>query len=360
MLHVSQPDLSGNEEAYALEAIRSTWISSSGAFVDRFEREFSEFCQTKTAVSVCNGTAALHLALAALDVGPEDEVVVPALTFVATANAVLYVGAKPVFVDVDPKTWCLDPAKFEAAITSRTRAVIPVHLYGHPADMDPIVQIATENSIVVIEDAAQAHGARYKGRPVGSLGDLGTFSFYGNKIISCGEGGAVVDPSGTADPMLRLLRGQGMDPKRRYYHSVVGYNYRLTNVACAILCAQLERAEAMLGDRAMICGQYRRGLPSHCLVQGVQPWAQPASWIMCVVFESVDQRHRVQIALADAKIETRPFFIPMHRLPHYLDLLGPQSLPVSERLAERGLCLPTYPGLSADEVDRVLETIRSV
>ncbi len=199
---VAVPDLSGNEEKYAVEAIRSSWISSTGPFVHRFEKEFAELCGTRAAISVCNGTVALHLALLALDVRPGDEVLVPSLTYVATANAVRYVGAEPVFVDVDPGTWCMDPGQLEASITRRTKGIIPVHLYGHPADMDAINHVAAVHGLWVVEDAAEAHLASYKGRKTGSLAPIATFSFYGNKTFTCGEGGAIT----LNDPLDLVVR----------------------------------------------------------------------------------------------------------------------------------------------------------
>jgi perosamine synthetase len=244
---LSVPDLSGNEEAYASEAIRSSWISSSGAFVQRFEREFASFCESGTALSVTNGTDALHLALIALGVGPGDEVLLPSLTYVATANAVRYVGAEPVFVDVEPGTWCLDPLDIERRITERSRAIIAVHLYGHPADMDEINAVAGRHGLSVIEDAAEAHGATYKGRICGSLGDCATFSFYGNKILTCGEGGALTTSNPELVQRARLFRGQGMDPERRYFFPVIGHNFRLTNVACAILQPRARGPAGLLG-----------------------------------------------------------------------------------------------------------------
>ena len=201
---VAHPDLSGKELEYVAEVVKSTWISSSGTFLDKFERMFAEICGAQSALSVSNGTAALHLALLVLDVRPGDEVIVPSLTYVATANVVRYMGATPVFVDVCPQTWCLDPQRIEEAITRRTRGIIPVHLYGHPADMDPINHIAAVHGLWVVEDAAEAPFARYRDRPTGSLGTIGTFSFYGNKIISSGEGGALT----LSDPRLAFARGR--------------------------------------------------------------------------------------------------------------------------------------------------------
>ena len=235
---VASADVSGNEEAYASDAIRSSWISSSGKYVTRFEEEFAAACDVEYALSCSNGTVALHLALLALGLRPGDEVIVPSLTYIATANAVRYCGAEPVFVDVDPQTWCLDPEAIESKITSRTRGIIAVHLMGHPADMDAINTHAGVHGLWVVEDCAEAHFAEYKGSPVGSLGSVGTFSFFGNKIFTCGEGGAVTLHDRQLQKRMSMLRGQGMDPQRRYYFPITGYNFRLTNVACAIaLCA---------------------------------------------------------------------------------------------------------------------------
>ena len=247
---VAAPDLTGNEESYVVEAIRSSWISSTGPFVQRFEKEFAALCGHAPAIGVANGTMALHLALLTLDLRPGDEVLVPSLTYIATANAVRYCGAEPVFVDVDPQTWCIDPKQLEARITRRTEGIIPVHLYGHPADMDAINHVAATHGLWVVEDAAEAHFARYKGRPTGSLARIGVFSFYGNKVLTSGEGGAITLDDPALEQRARLLKGQGVDPERRYFFPITGYNYRLTNLACAILCAQLERARGAGGAAA--------------------------------------------------------------------------------------------------------------
>lgn len=362
---VAAPDLSGNEERYAVEAIRSSWISSSGAFLDRFEREFAALSDAGTALGVSNGTVALHLALMALDVRPGDEVLVPSLTYIATANACRYVGAEPVFVDVDPATWCIDPGKLEAAVTRRTRGIIAVHLYGHPADMDAINRLAAVHGLWVIEDAAEAHFATYKGRVVGSLARCATFSFYGNKILTCGEGGAVT----VSDPQLalrmRTLRGQGVDPSRRYYFPVTGYNFRMTNLAAAILCAQLERREQIVAKRRQIYAWYRQrlaGLPGVGF-QPIAPWAQITPWLMCLQItpEFGRTRQEVMAHLESQDIETRPFFIPLHTLPPFRveSRARHEHLPVTDRLAESGINLPTYPGMTEGDVDRVCAALAS-
>jgi perosamine synthetase len=361
----SAPDLTGNEERYVVDAIRSSWISSTGVYVDRFEREFAEACGTRSAISVANGTVALHLALLALGVSPGDEVLVPALTYVATANAVRYVGGEPVFVDVDPTTWCLDPAKLEDAISPRTRGIIAVHLYGHPADMDPINHVAGIHGLWVVEDAAEAHFANYKGRPVGGLADIGTFSFYGNKVITSGEGGAVTVSDPRLELRARTLRGQGMDPSRRYYFPVTGYNFRLTNVACAILCAQIERRAAIIGRRRDIFARYRLGLEGVPGI-GFQPiaeWADPAPWLFCITVDpSTYGRTRDELVelLDAAGIETRPFFIPLNKLPPFREgaIRRRDAVPIAEALGDSGLNLPTFGGLTTDSQARVIETVR--
>ena len=295
------------------------------------------------------------------------KLLVPSLTYVATANAVRYVGAEPVFIDVDPQTWCIDPAQLEAKINPRTKALIAVHLYGHPAEMDTINAIAATHGLSVIEDAAEAHGAKYKGRKAGSLGHVATFSFYGNKILTSGEGGALTLNDPALYERLKMLRGQGMDPNRRYYFPVVGYNYRLTNVACALLCAQLERYDEIAEKRRRIVSEYERQLAAIPGI-GLQPVADnvlPAPWLFCVTIDEGvfgKSRDRVMQALALKEIETRPFFVPLHTLPPYRNdaLKRGTDLPHTERLAAMGLNLPTFPGLSDEDITNVCMAITAV
>lgn len=365
-LFVSSPDLSGNEARYVADAIASSWISSTGAYVDRFEREFAAACGTLAAVSTGNGTAALHLAMLAHNVGPGDEVIVPSLTYIATANAVRYQGAEPVFADVDRETWCLDPASIESAISPRTRGIVVVHLYGHPTDMDAINELAERHGLWVVEDAAEAFGATYKDRPVGSLASLATFSFYGNKILTSGEGGAITVNDPEIESRVRLFRGQGMDPERRYFFPEVGYNYRLTNVACAILCAQLERADEMLARRRRLFARYTEGLSSVAGIglQPVAPWATTAPWLFCItVAESAYGRSRDELmtCLDEMGIETRPFFIPIHHLPPYAESsVANGVLPVTDQLGTTGTSLPTSSSMTVSDVDRVVAAIEAL
>ena len=362
---VARPDLSGNEEKYVVDAIRSTWISSTGPYIQRFENEFAELCGTKTAICVSNGTVALHLALMAWDVGPGDEVLIPSLTYIATANAVRYVRAEPVFVDVDPETWCIDPKSLEDNITRRTKGIIAVHLYGHPADMDVINHIAAVHGLWVIEDAAEAHLAQYKGRPVGSLASIATFSFYGNKIFTSGEGGAITLNDPQMEVRIRTLRGQGMDPQRRYYFPITGYNFRLTNVACAMLCGQFERRGQILERREQIYQQYLEkltGIPGISF-QPVADWAKPAHWLFCITVNEAEygcSRDELMRLLDKEGIETRPFFIPLHNLPPFREesRLRREHLPVTDLLGATGINLPTFTGLTEQDIETISNAIR--
>jgi perosamine synthetase len=361
-LPVAIPDLSGNEEAYVTDAIRSTWISSQGAYLDRFEREYAKICETKHAIAVSNGTVALHLALVSLGVGPGDEVIVPSLTYVASVNAVTYVGATPVFVDVYEDSWCLDTEAVANAVTERTAAVMSVHLYGQPAEMDTLRALCRDRGIHLVEDAAEAPLATYRGRPTGGLGDIGTFSFYGNKLLTSGEGGAITLNDDELAHRARRFRGQGMDPNRRYWFPVVGYNYRLTNVAAAILCAQLERREHFLRARRAIYERYTErlsGVPGISLQEKIAG-TERSPWLYCILIEEEFQTDRDALmqGLGEAGIETRPFFPPVHLLPPY-ETTGASRphLPITDSLAARGMNLPTYVGMSLDSVDLVCDEI---
>lgn len=357
---VAAPMLVGNEKAYVMDCLDSTWISSSGKYVEQFESSFAGFCGARHAISCCNGTVALHLALVALGLGPGDEVIVPTLTFVATANAVKYCGARPIFVDVDPGTWTIDPSLIEEKITARTRGIIVVHLYGHPGNLDPILSLARRHGLFVVEDAAEAHGAEYKGSKVGALGDVGTFSFYGNKAITTGEGGMLTTNNDALAAKLRLLRGQGMDPQRRYWHPIIGYNYRMTNVAAAVGLGQLEKADWHLERRAIVATQYRELLAQ---VPGVrwqsdQDWAKRIYWMFSIMLEGTSvSRDEVMTQLQESGVETRPVFYPMHLLPPYRDDANTTGYPVAERIARLGISLPTWAGLTDEDVQYVVDCL---
>lgn len=355
---VARPDLSGNERPYVLAALEEGWIGSTGRFLERFEADFARYCGVRHALACSNGTVALHLLLLALGLGPGDEVVVPSFTYVASANAVTYTGATPVFVDSDPETWNLDPSAVAAALTPRTRAILAVHLYGHPAAMDPLRDLASTRGIALLEDAAEAHGAEVMGRRTGSLGDAATFSFFGNKILTTGEGGMVTTNDAALAARMRQLKNQGMDPARRYWFPVVGYNYRMTNVAAAIGCAQLERMDGFLAERRRIAADYDARLAPHVERLGLTlapraPWATRVPWLYSLLVPST-RRDALLAHLDGEGIESRPFFHPMHTLPMYR-ASGP--LPVAERLGASGINLPTFQGLAEDQIDRICESL---
>ena len=355
MIPVYQPWITEKERQYVDEAMASTWISSKGAFLDRFERGFSGYLGADHGIAAANGTVALHLAFAALGIGPGDEVIVPSLTYVASVNAISYTGATPVFVDSDAERWNLDPELLERAITPRTRAIEVVHLYGYPADMDPILDIAQRHGLAVVEDAAEAHGAEYRGRKVGSIGTVGVFSFFGNKIVTTGEGGMVVTNDEALAERARHLRGQGVSSTRTYWHDVIGFNYRMTNVAAAIGCAQLERIDETLDAKRRVASSYQRLLADidGVTVQVDPSWSRPVYWMNCILVEP-QRRDPLMAFLADDGIETRPFFFPAHTLPMYTT---EQPFPEAERISSSGINLPSYPTLKDDEVERICRVI---
>ncbi len=360
-LPVTQPSLGGNELKYVSDCIATSWISSQGSYVSQFEQAFANFHGVREALTVSNGTTALHLALVALGIGPGDEVIVPDLTFAASANVVIHCGATPVLADVTRGTWTLDPAEFARKITPRTRAVMPVHLYGHPCDMDPIMEIARQHGLRVVEDCAEALGAKYKGRLVGTIGDAGCFSFFANKVITTGEGGMVF----TSDPALhrrmQILRDHGMEKGRRYWHVEAGFNYRMTNIQAAIGLAQMERIDFFLGRHREISRHYTerlRGLPGITLPPA-EPWADAICWLYSIVLDEAQaglNRDRLVRELAQHGVETRNLFFPLHLQPPY-----PQApdaeYPVSTWLSARGLSLPTSKDLESAQIDRVCDAI---
>jgi perosamine synthetase len=359
-LPVSEPLLGGNEKKYVNECLDEGWVSSTGRFIARFEQDFARYCGVQHALSCCNGTVALHLALLALGIGPGDEVIVPTVTFVATANAVHYVGATPVFADSERETWNLDPADVERKITPRTRAIIAVHLYGLPCEMDAISALARQHGLHVVEDAAESHGGEYRGRRTGSLGAVSTFSFYGNKNLTTGEGGMCLTDDDELAAKIRLLKGQGMDPQRRYWFLVVGYNYRMTNLEAALGVAQLERADWLLERRREVFGWYRELLGAHDALelQPELPHTRHACWMFTVLIRGDHERDAVAAALHAERIETRPVFPCMHLLPPYRHLTPAGSLPVGEEISRRGLNLPTSPTLTRADVERVSDALK--
>lgn len=354
---VMEPVLAGNELAYVTDCIKSGWISSQGSYVQKFEKMFSVLMSGRESVAVCNGTVALHLALLSLGVGPGDEVIVPDLTFAATINSVLHAGATPVIVDVEPGTWAISPEGIEAAITSKTKAVLVVHLYGHPADMDKVMAVARRHGLFVVEDCAEAIGARYRGVPVGTIGDAGCFSFFGNKTVTTGEGGMVVLKQPAHAERARLLRDHGMSRDRKYWHTAVGYNYRMTNMQAAIGVAQLEVLPDILDRKLRLAGAYNR-LLSGCGGTTLPPkmaWADPACWLYTITIdeEVYGPRDEVVGKLLLNGIETRPVFYPLHEMPPYAGYAGVREFPVSVGISRAGLSLPSSVSVSEKEAEEI-------
>jgi perosamine synthetase len=335
-------------------------VSSIGKYIDEFEASFARYCGTEYAVAVSNGTTGLHLALAALGLEPGDEVIIPDLTFVATANAVAYTGATPVLADIDAETLCIDPASVKSLMTARTKAIIPVHLYGHPADMNALLEIGDAHGVPVIEDAAEAHGAEYKGRKVGGLGKCGVFSFYGNKVITTGEGGMLTTNDQEFQARARRLRDHAMSPQRRYFHEERGFNYRITNLQAALGVAQLERIDDFLDRRAEIMNWYNTeiGVSNRVRLNRVENWAKSAFWMVCLEVDGFDETSRDEFmqALKARGIDTRPYFCTMSSMPMYRQ--PPQ--PVSARKSLTGLNLPSYYELTKAEVQRIGSDVNAI
>lgn len=359
---VTEPHLDDRDREHVLDAFDSGWISSQGPYLERFERDFARCAGTSHALAVCNGTMALHLALLALDLKPGDEVIVPTFTYVASANAVHYCGATPVFVDCEPDTWNLDPVAAEAAITPRTVGILPVHLYGMPCDMDAIRQLASRRGLWVVEDAAEAHGATVNGQRVGSLGLIASFSLFGNKIVTTGEGGVVTTDDAALARRMTLLRGQGMDPSRRYWFPMVGYNYRMTNIAAALGVSQLIKINTLIAAHQRIHGWYRAALGDleSLAWQGERPHTVSVRWLTSVRMRSAEHRPAIRDELmrrlrADG-IDTRPFFYPMHQLPPYA--CG-APFPAADAVSTSGINLPSSPRLTEGDVSFIASRVRS-
>ncbi len=355
---VAEPVLAGNEKKYVNQCLESGWISGSGTYVEAFEKNFADFCGVRHAVSIVNGTAALHVALLALGIRPGDEVIVPDLTFIASANAVAYCGAQPVFADVDAQTWTLDPRDTAAKISARTKAIMPVHLYGHPADMTPLQELAKDHNLRVIEDAAEAHGAEYKGQRVGGIGCIAAFSFFGNKVVTTGEGGMITTNDDELAKKARLLKGQGMNPERRYHFPIVGYNYRMTNIQAAIGVAQMERIDWFIERRREVAAWYDvalKNLPVTTMVEA--SWAKSVYWLYSIcVSEEIDRDLLIE-QLLEKGIETRPFFYPTHLQPPYLRDAETQTFPVTTKLAAQGLSLPSSARITEEEVAYIADAL---
>jgi perosamine synthetase len=354
---VYQPSLGQKEKENVLECLDSTWISSKGKFIMQFENSFSEFVGVKHSAAVCNGTVAIHVALLALGIGDGDEVIVPSFTYIASVNAINYTGAKAVFVDSDLQTWQLDPTKIEEKITKKTKAIMAVHLYGQPCEMDSIISIAKNHNLFVVEDCAEAFGSLYKGKHVGIFGDISTFSFFGNKTITTGEGGMVVTNDSSLYEKAVHLKGQGLAKNREYYHDIVGYNYRMTNICAAIGCAQLERASELIERKILIANWYEDKLKSPPIVFHSQVGnVKHSFWMISILLKDSNEREKIRFHLKQNSIETRPTFHPVHLMPMYFE--EGLSLPTAEGLGNRGINLPSYPDLLESDVDFICNQIK--
>ena len=350
---VYQPSLNGNEKKYVNECLDSTWISGKGKFIDKFEKDFAKYIGSNHAAGVCNGTVALHLALEALGIGEGDEVIVPTLTYVASVNAITYTGAKPVFVDSLESTWQIDPEDVKEKITSKTKAIICVHLYGHPCEMKSLVEICEKHGLFLVEDCAEAIGSQYDGKHVGVFGDVATFSFYGNKTITTGEGGMVTTNDETLYERIIHLKGQGLAKYREYWHDTIGYNYRMTNICAAIGLAQLERINSIIEKKIEIAKWYREEFKESNFEFHIETKNVVHSYWMCTILLPMDvDRRELKEYLLNNGIETRPMFYPVHTMPIYAQKYEKHK--AAEALARRGINLPSYPGLKKTDIQEIV------
>ena len=353
LIPVLEPCLQGKELEYLTDCINTTWISSKGKYLTLFEEQFSALCDGYHALAVSNGTSALHLACMALGIGPGDEVIVPNLTFAASANAVLYCGAKPVLCEVREDTLCLDVDSAKALITSKTKAILLVHLYGQLCDVNKLNDLAKANKLYLIEDCAEALGSRMDGKHVGTFGDAATFSFFGNKTISTGEGGMVVFKEVGMYENARVLRDHGMNPKKRYWHDLVGYNYRMTNLQAAVGVAQMERLGEIVNSKVFVASIYIDALsfyPELFTLPKNIAGAENSHWLFIVRIKVEVDMEIVMSELLMQGIETRPVFYPLHEMPPYSDCASSQDFSVSTELSRSGICLPSSAGLEEEKI----------
>ncbi|MBU6390488.1 DegT/DnrJ/EryC1/StrS family aminotransferase [Patescibacteria group bacterium] len=364
-IFVNEPLISKEAERNTADALASRWLSGSGPFVEKFEKTFAEYLGIRQAVAVANGTCALHLALLSLDVGAGDEVIVPAFAMGACFMAVLQTGAKPVFVDCELETYNIDPKKIAEKISPRTKAVMAVHTYGHAADMDDILQIAAERKIKVLEDAAESHGGRYKGRLTGTMGDVGAFSFYANKIITTGEGGMIVTNDEKIAAEARKLRDLYHSSDKRFIHEKLGYNYRLSNLQAALGLGELSRIDEYIAKKLAMAAAYDNGLSgvSGLILPKTKPDVKNVYWMYGIV---VDQkkfgksRDELRSALAEQGIETRDFFYPPEEQPVLKNVIGNEKFPNASFLGQNGLYLPSGLAITKDQIERVIKALRAI
>ena len=355
---VYKPHLTNKEREYVIDCIDSTWISSKGKYIAEFENKFAHYLGIDHALSVSNGTVAIHLALQALGVGPGDEVLVPTLTYIASANAVTYTGAKVVFVDSEPDYWQIDVEDARRKVTSRTKAIMPVHLYGHACDMSAVMALAREHNLLVVEDCAEAIGTKHDDQLVGTFGDVGSFSFFGNKTITTGEGGMVITRDPALADRLTRLKGQGLAKGREYWHDLIGYNYRMTNICAAIGAAQMDGIHQVLARKRTLADLYAKalgGLPLH--LHREKRGTTHSYWMVSILLDEAGRRDPLRSHLRTAGIETRPLFYPVHQMEMYLR--PDENYPVADNLASRGINLPSYPDLTNQDVGEIVAAIQN-
>lgn len=367
MIPVCVPLLGEKELEYAIDCIKTNWISSKGKYVEEFEKKFTKYCGYKYGITTTSGTTALHLALASIGVGKGDEVIIPAFTMIATAFAVIYCGAKLALVDAEPETWNMDVNKIEDKIIDRTKVIIPVHIYGHPCDMDPIMKLAKKYDLYVVEDAAESHGAEYKGKRTGGIGHIGCFSFYANKIITCGEGGMIVTNDEEIAERAKSLRNLSFPKEKRIYlHSEVGYNYRMTNIQAATGLAQFEKIDKLVEMRRGNAHLYNEYLKN---VEGIRipvekEWAKNVYWMYSILIEDEFGMSRDELMkkLREKGIDTRIFFIPMHQQLVFqkMGLFKEESYPVAEDISRKGIYLPSGSGLKEEEIKFICDAIKDI
>jgi len=359
-ISISQPSITQKEIKYVTDAIKSGWVSSLGKYIDEFEEKFAKFCGTKYALTTSNGTTALHLTLVALGIKEDDEVIIPDFTFIATGSAVKYIGAKVISVDIEEDTLSIDPKAIERAITSKTKAIIPVHLYGYPADMIEINKIAKKHNLIVIEDAAEAHGATIGNQKVGSFGNAAIFSFYGNKIMTSGEGGMITTNDEKLYEKMKFLRDHAMSKAKRYWHEEVGFNYRMTNLQAALGMAQLERIDELLNRKREIFEWYREYLKdiANIKLNFQKDGFKNVYWMICLEVFGYDEKQRDALIekLKEKGIDSRPFFYPVSDMSMYEKV----DTPITHKVYQRGINLPSYFDIQKENVKYICDVVRDL
>ena len=361
---IAKPNIGLNEKKYIEDCITTGWVSSAGEYISKFEQINADYYKVKYGVAVANGTVALHMALVALDIGPGDEVIIPNLTFAATANAVLYTGAIPILADIEYDSWTIDIERAEKLVNDKTKAVIPVHLYGQPCNMRKVMSFAKKHNLFVIEDCAEAHGAEFKLKKIGSFGHINCFSFYGNKIITCGEGGICLTNNESLAEKLKLLRDHGMNKNKRYWHDILGFNYRITSMQAALGYAQMERIIEILDKRSTITKYYDDRLEHNSLlkIQCDITDRKKVCWLYSILIDTqrvekdVDE---IREELLKKNIDSRPFFFPLHQMPPY-EHFRKNNPSISSIVSKKGLSLPTFENLSDEEIDYICDSLLSI